>query len=48
MHHVLGRQAAGETRASWRLTSVGQDEDGVLRDAHLQSQLLESLDEFLP
>lgn len=44
---MLGEQAAGETRGGW-VTSVGQDEDGVCRNAHLQSQLLESVNEVLP
>lgn len=37
-----------EAHALWEATSVGQDEDGVFGDAHLQSQLTERLNEVLP
>jgi len=40
-------QAVGETRVLWWVTSVGQNEDGVCGDAHLQSQLLEIFNEVL-
>lgn len=48
MHWHAGGQAVGKACASWWVTSVGQDEDGVCGDAHLYSQLLERFDEVFP